>query len=120
MVIVNSLPLAVTDDLLVGRAGRSSSQLSGSVSPGTTCTLCRRKDWRQLEGDIWRLEKWLDHADRQLTQHLRNVRMIKSVKCVVVMTDLAREFLRVSSSWRRLYRTTGSSSWTSTATRAWP
>jgi hypothetical protein len=31
-----------------------------------SCPLCRRRDWRQLEGDIWRLDRWLVHAAHQL------------------------------------------------------
>ena len=39
---------------------------SGSPPISNSCPLCRRRDWRQLEGDIWRLDSWLVHAGHQL------------------------------------------------------
>merc|ERR1719336_796394 len=65
---------------------------SGSVSPGTTCPLCRRRNWRQLEGDLWRLERWLDHAERQLAQHLRNG-VPQSIEQLEEVIQDHREFL---------------------------
>ena len=52
----------------------SSSLREGSASPiSTSCPLCRRQDWKQLEGDLWRLELWLDQATRILNQYLSQV-----------------------------------------------
>merc|ERR1719361_1836476 len=51
-----------------------------------------RKNWRQLEGDLWRLERWLEHAGRQLAQHLRNG-VPRSIEQLEEVIQDHREFL---------------------------
>jgi len=57
---------------------RSYSDVVGSTdhedtpaSPASTCPLCRRRNWSQVEGDLWRLERWLEHSSASLAQLLR-------------------------------------------------
>ena len=70
----SSSNLAATEQLAVHE---SSSLREGSASPiSTSCPLCRRQDWKQLEGDLWRLELWLDQATRILNQYLSQVYII--------------------------------------------
>merc|ERR1719336_2569705 len=40
-------------------------------SPASSCPLCRRRNWSQVEGDMWRLEHWLEHSSATLSQLLR-------------------------------------------------
>lgn len=37
----------------------------------TSCPLCSRKTWTQQEQDLWRLERWLDHAENQFRAYER-------------------------------------------------
>ncbi|KZS18270.1 Muscle-specific protein [Daphnia magna] len=48
---------------------RSSSTAVGGKS--TSCPLCSRKTWAQQEQDLWRLERWLEHAENQFRAHER-------------------------------------------------
>ncbi|EFX84561.1 hypothetical protein DAPPUDRAFT_238990 [Daphnia pulex] len=48
---------------------RSSSTAVGGKS--TSCPLCPRKTWAQQEQDLWRLERWLEHAENQFRTHER-------------------------------------------------
>lgn len=48
---------------------RSSSTAVGGKS--TSCPLCSRKTWAQQEQDLWRLERWLEHAENQFRIHER-------------------------------------------------
>jgi hypothetical protein len=48
---------------------RSSSTAVGGKS--TSCPLCSRKTWAQQEQDLWRLERWLEHAENQFRVHER-------------------------------------------------
>ena len=58
-------------------AWRETKEVSSDVSTSaSSCLLCRRRDWRQLEGELWRLELWLDQADRKLNQFINQVRTL--------------------------------------------
>ncbi|XP_023348442.1 uncharacterized protein LOC111717154 isoform X2 [Eurytemora carolleeae] len=69
----DSLPTAKTivetepDPGALRETKEDSSDVSTSAS---SCLLCRRRDWRQLEGELWRLELWLDQAERKLNQFI--------------------------------------------------
>ena len=39
--------------------------------PHTSCPLCSRKTWAQQEQDLWRLERWLQHAENQFRAYER-------------------------------------------------
>jgi len=94
------------EDKSVGAAGRQQTSLnlprpqrgeepedkSGSVSPGATCPLCRRRNWKQLEADLWRLEKWLNHAHASL-QQLLNQGVPTSIEELEDVIQDHREFL---------------------------
>ena len=60
-----------------GAAEAGAAVTAGEVRSGSpvsdSCPLCRRRDWRQLEGDIWRLDSWLTHAAHQLDILLEQV-----------------------------------------------
>ncbi len=51
----------------------SSGASSASAERGkqTSCPLCSRKTWAQQEQDLWRLERWLEHAENQFRAHER-------------------------------------------------
>ena len=50
-------------------SGASSASASGGKQ--TSCPLCSRKTWAQQEQDLWRLERWLEHAENQFRAHER-------------------------------------------------
>lgn len=50
---------------------RSTEASEAPGSPASTCPLCRRRNWRQVEGDLWRLERWLEHSSASLADLLR-------------------------------------------------
>ena len=56
-----------------GRNETPSSSGASTSAKGkqTSCPLCSRKTWAQQEQDLWRLERWLDHAENQFRSHER-------------------------------------------------
>ena len=96
----HAAPGSVFVVLYSGHVLDSSSSDSSSPSKRqlTSCPLCSRKTWAQQEQDLWRLERWLDHAEKQFRTHERipdNMEQLEdTVQDFRVKTILNPPFLR--------------------------